>query len=635
MLSEVDLVIYAIQAAVKLGRKVQNVFEDEVRDRELILPQVPGTTLPSLAEAETFFEGEGRVFVRPPAPESGEREGLYHVIWQKKGSSIAADDRIREAYRRLSKHLLEHSGREDVSGRFRKTENYCDGVNALLVVKQWRETEDPKRHPVQRIAGTVVEIALDYVKADPALFAGNGAGNRITRSFLLSLDEVKFAESQFDDLLLDILRAALDAIRVQAEMTITEDQLALLLGEISGTLADGIKKARENGDDAGLRTLYTLRRELLQNVIKTSAQTVSEHTPVFLGDPRNQREQQVSVVLRAVLDNISGNSDLFTGKAVAEIFGTALQAVALNTNLLVPGKDGSERGAFLQALIAGITNELAKSSRQDPPGLFSADLLQEVIEAALATLGNHAGRLISAANPQPQLLVEALRHINFALSSEFHRDTGLLPLFKGLLSRPQLIRILQEVFEAVARNPRELLTTDQNGARPSALSCLIAAVALAARADRSALLSGDDYRKLTTAALQAFALNPDRLLHLDGSQPHETVMAQVIRAVVESAAEHAAAGGRRLIQGGMLVQAVEAALRTVSKNVDGFRKEREIVSMVMDRLLAAAAGIMANELDGETLLLAFPSILRGALRDRKILDVSDAELILPVLTATG
>jgi len=140
---------------------------------------------------------------------------------------------------------------------------------------------------------------------------------------------------------------------------------------------------------------------------------------------------------------------------------------------------------------------------------------------------------------------------------------------------------------------------------------------------------------MTTAALQAFALNPDRLLHLDGSQPHETVMAQVIRAVVESAAEHAAAGGRRLIQGGMLVQAVEAALRTVSKNFDGFRKEREIVSMVMDRLLAAAAGIMANELDGETLLLAFPSILRGALRDRKILDVSDAELVLPVLTATG
>ena len=38
MLNYIDLVMFAIQAAIKLGRKIQTVFEDETRDRELILP---------------------------------------------------------------------------------------------------------------------------------------------------------------------------------------------------------------------------------------------------------------------------------------------------------------------------------------------------------------------------------------------------------------------------------------------------------------------------------------------------------------------------------------------------------------------------------------------------------------------
>ncbi len=189
MLSEVELVMFAIQAAIKLGRKIQTVFEDETRDRDLILPPVESDDLPFWDVTEAFFKGEGQVFVQP--------FGLYYNFWEKRDEDNVNRDKLRKAHFRIIKGIDMHRSADDVQGAFRRPEQFYSGANALFVVKQWREDTDPKRHPVQRIGGTVVEIALDYVKADPTLFNGNGKGDRITRAFLLSLDEVEFAEAEF------------------------------------------------------------------------------------------------------------------------------------------------------------------------------------------------------------------------------------------------------------------------------------------------------------------------------------------------------------------------------------------------------------------------------------------------------
>jgi hypothetical protein len=59
MLNYIDLVMFAIQAAIKLGRKIQTVFEDETRDRELILSDVEHSDLPDSIIVMAFFAGEG------------------------------------------------------------------------------------------------------------------------------------------------------------------------------------------------------------------------------------------------------------------------------------------------------------------------------------------------------------------------------------------------------------------------------------------------------------------------------------------------------------------------------------------------------------------------------------------------
>jgi hypothetical protein len=642
MLGEVELVMFAIEAAAKLGRKIQTVFEDETRDQELILPPVPGTALPPLEAAVMFFEGDGKVFVETPEENIPVRstsgrpppQGLYYEIWQKRDESIADDKKIREAYLRIQENLWRHSSEEDVYGNYRSFEKFYSGANALFVVKQWRDRKDPKKHPVQRIAGTVIEIALDYVRADPALFSGNGTGNRITRAFLLSLDEVEFAESEFDDLLLEVLQASLDTFRSQLDLVISEDHLASLLKEVSTTLSEAIKQAKKSDDPDKLDVLYTFRREILQNVIQTSAKTVSEYSTSFFGTPDSRQEKILASVLKALLNTVEKESDLFTVRTIADIYGASLRAVAENASLLVPSTNGNQREAFLENLFAGVANQLAASAESEPPGILTLDLLRDVIAVALEVTALNVGDLINPDDPEEQLLVDALEGIVLGLSKDFHNDGELADILSGIFSRQQLIEIIQEVFGAVAENPQALLRGLKEEAKRSPLAQIIGSVALAAKSDTAKLLKGRNYEKLVAVALRAFAINPDRLLGLDNTDPRQNVMAQVITAVVEVAAKNFEAGGRNLTNGQVLVDMTEAALKTVSKNVEGFVKEPEIVSMVLDRLCTAASGVMANELDGENLLSVFPKILTKALSDRSVLDLSDSELVLPSLNTS-
>ena len=106
MLNYIDLVMFAIQAAIKLGRKIQTVFEDETRDRELILPDVEHSDLPDPSIVMVFFEGEGKVYVQEPTPGAGAGEatmpmGLYHNLWLRRHDSLTARDNLGRAYQRV------------------------------------------------------------------------------------------------------------------------------------------------------------------------------------------------------------------------------------------------------------------------------------------------------------------------------------------------------------------------------------------------------------------------------------------------------------------------------------------------------------------------------------------------------
>lgn len=636
----VALVMFAIQAAIRLGQKLQTVFEDETRDNPLILPPVEGTQLPTFDEVETFFEsdeGKGFVALSTDTDAAGRPIplGMYADLWQRRNDVTTggeAREQLIQAFVRVQ--ALKNDPTHDTRGGFGGDQPaFLAGTNALFVVKQWREGSDPKRHPVQRIAGTVVSIALDYAKIDPRLFGGNGRGDRLAQAFLSSLDKVDFAETKFDDLLIDVLDASLRTVSENSGLIVRQADWSQLLKQVSVTLANDFEKA--SGNDDKLAALYGFRRELLQDVLKTAASVVGEHPDHFLGAPSGSADALLQGVLKGVLGSLQDEPNLFTGRAAADIFAAAMRAVSANARLVLPDGATGVTDDFLRQLLTGVAQQLATSAAATPPGIFTPDLLTDVATVALEVTSANAARLIVPTDLRKQLLCDALKQVTAGFALALQHDGSLAQALHATFSRDHLLEIARQAFTAVAANPSGLLGLNVSDPQKGALAQLVGAVAQGIAQDPSHLLNGDDYTRLIGIALEAVARNPDRLLHLDTSDPQQQVLAQVISGVLSAASKNLAEGGRNLLTGENLLAILDAAITTVSSNVDGFLKEPDIVSMVVDRLLHASSSVLKNDLDANTLLKTFGPVLTQALKGRSALDVSDADLILPILKATA
>jgi hypothetical protein len=642
MLPYVSMIIFAIHAAIKLGQKIRTVFEEEVRDRDLFLPPIGFTpaNLPYWDETEQFFLNQGQGFVAPPPqprPGEGSRPqppaGLFYDLWQQKGKP-AIQEKLCFAYQSIKDNIAPHCREDDVKGDYlREPDKLYQGANALFVVQQWRQGTDPKRPVWQRLAGTIVELAVDYVKADPGLFSGNGQGDRITRAFLLSLDNVDFAEARHDELLLEIFQASLNTFAGRAEVAIGDDTLALLLRRVSATLVGQVDLAEKSNDANKLLALYDFRREMLQDILRVSAATVSDQATRLLGPPDSEADQLLNAVLQAVLHTLQDQPLLFSSQTLRAMYGSSLEAVAQNAALILPGKDGDPSHEFLSQLFIGMAQLLVKAGQAVPRTLFTPDLAQDVVGLALDTLAQNAPQLINPKNPGDQFLVQALERVILSFSGELHHDQDLPGILAATFSQKQLKVMIQEVFEAVAENPGALLPGKGGDPQRSALAQIMGSVAAVLSRDSQNLLTGDRYVELGGLALKAFAMNPDRLLNLNTADPLDNILTKVMTAVLLAAYDDLQSGGRHLLWGDTLFQAIEAALAAVSKNTQGFLADPEIVALVLKRLLNAASGAQANVLDSENLLIVFSPLLSRVLKvGREILDEKDQELMLPYLT---
>lgn len=640
MLPYVSMILFAIHAAVKLGQKVRVIYEDKVRDQDLILPPV-GVVPPGLPDwdldVRPFFEKEGQAFVAPPSePKKGEEEkpqppqGLYHDWWQDR-SKPANQTNLCLAYQNITETLIPQRNADDVKGEYRREpDKFYQGANALFVVKQWREGTDPDRPVWQRLAGTVVELAVDYAKVDPGLFGGNGKGDRITRAFLMSLERVDFAESRYDELFREILQASLNAFAGQVDLVVGDDTLALLLRRVSATLADRMDEAENEAHK--LLALNTFHREILPDILRLSAESAAEHANRLLGTSESNEEQLLNAVLQAVLQTFQEQPQVFSSQTVRAVYGAGLRAAAQNAALLLPELDGRPSHEFLSSLFTDIAQRLAQAGQAGPQALLTPDLARDVIALALDTLSQNARQLVDPQNPGEQLLVQALDRIITSFSEEFHEDPNLPQVLAKTFSQRQVAAIIREVFAAVAKNPGGLLPGREGDPDRSALAQILGSVAAVVSRDSRRLLTPEGYVELLQVALEAFALNPDRLLNLDTADPLDNVLAQVMTAVLTAATENLEEGGRHLLWGEVLLRAMEAALAAVSKNTESFLAEPAIVTLVLKRLLGAASGAQANVLDAENLLLVFSPLLSRALQEgRGILDEEDEELILRYL----
>lgn len=581
---EAELVLFAIQAAVKLGRKMYDVLVDEAVEAPLLLPigELAGSI--TLARAIEFFDPDG------PGSALRAEGGPYH--------DLPAGPALVQAYFTVTRVD------EALGPNSRGTGDAVQLIQNLDKFEQHKKGFGP-HSPWQRILGTVVEIGADYFIANPQALGKDSSGRRVVEAFLVGIGDIDFAESEPGDLVRDTLMAALKGLGDNATLVSNDKRINVLLGGVTNALRQDL-----TGVSLGERTR---RGELFQritaSILRSGAGAVANNPDLFV-QGEGKAKEAVRFTLSAVLGGIRDSESLFSNDALERLFSTTLTAVAQNPRLFSSDK-------VVQAIIKNTVIELTKV---DARKLFSGASVEAITRAALETVAENSETLIDPKDPQHQFIASAVAALAQGLTSDLAGPGSV----KDLFSMNQLVHLAQIVFQEVAKNPKQLLGGNGGNPRRTALAQIIGSVATALGADPSKLVNGQTLVELIESTLRVALKNRDKLLDLGSDDPKTNALFTVLAGLADAALN----GGdvRQLMDRDVFLETAQRILPVASANLDALLGgDTQLVKKVALAALRLSSGTLQNRINGENLPPLIAGMLRRVLQQE--LSLSDAGAI--------
>ncbi len=562
------LIIFAIEAGVKLGHKVYDMLVDKAVERPLVLPV--GGLFGSIAmvDAKEFFD----------------RDENYHLVESGGPYHSLSDAELLLAYKSL-RAISERIGDSDeISG------------DAVEIVQNLHRFEQLKEgfgaaHPVQRILGTLVEIGIDYFAANPSALGKDSGGRKILHAFILRLDEADFAEGTPRRLVGDLLLAALRTLNENITLVDDDRRLQVLLGGVTKALIEDVSATTSQAEQIRREDLV---RRIASSVVRGGASAFHENVGIFIEDDHTARSL-VQSALGQVLEGIRGKDDLFSNESIELIFDSALTAVAENSRLFSEKK-------VVRELIRQMATALAEPEGRE---VFSEATVAAVVAEALDVVQRHANTLVDPDKPQDQLLVFAAR----ATAASFSNTLAGGGQFRGLLSKAQLVALSRAIFEEVAKDPESLLGKDIDKVRRTALAQIVGSVARALGENPSRLVTSDGLVGLTETALHVAVRNADKLLDLNSEDPRTNALFQILQQVALGLTE--SVDPRRLVTRDLFVDIAKGVLPVASANLDSLLADhQEPIKRAVKVALTLANGALEGRINGENLPVLIEKLLK-------------------------
>ena len=209
-----QIVFTAIHAGLRLYRAGYTAYVDSTRNRALTLPLPRGPNEPTADAAFKFFTRDTRGKAIAAAANNERLRWLLNKIDQ--------DDQSPD----LEQELLQiysvaywSTQTDDPGVDMGPSPVNADEFISLLTIRQWSQSEAPGRlTALQQVAGTLVNIAVDYFAHTPGLISSNRPEGRALLVFLETIDDVDFAAAPLPDIVGNILVGVLDGVNAVPEV---------------------------------------------------------------------------------------------------------------------------------------------------------------------------------------------------------------------------------------------------------------------------------------------------------------------------------------------------------------------------------------------------------------------------------
>src|SRR5438034_4995906 len=556
------LVLFAIRSALKLGQQLRLAYVDNTKQRDLVLPLPNFFSSPDVVSATNYFAGPGERHVAT----SARLAAMLHK--QKNPGELLIEAEQSEL---CAFHAEFFNVDVAQSGRLGQASDgsslSADELNALITIRQWRRGTDPNQPVVQRLAGTFVEIGIDYFLNVPGALNKNSSHSKVVAGFLDAFSGINFSEEQLRHLPVRLFAASVETLSAHPEWLSGDTQLQELVKVATQAVSTNTARRLQQLQAGGNPDLVKEQRVLdwaelvFRSVLSSAGHLVLAEPKRFLGVPGDAESALVTQVGHAVLGLVLDQDKLdperlFSTKGLGKIIQAALEVAGEHPEILI-----SSKNAALQKLLAEIAKQL---SQYDTP--LTPALLPELARLLLSRTGEHLALLWPdfSNKPENHLLLTA---VGATLEILTHPpDAGAQ--WKLQFSRDDLLAVILAVVKEVTANPNWLLSKAGKEADNLRAALSAAMAVLRNRADQR--LNMSTAVEILAETIRAVGLRQEFLDRLPQSIPPagQPVIAAALDAMLSAVFNHPpeAAPAWQLLRAEALTTMVRLGLVQLAKS---------------------------------------------------------------------
>jgi hypothetical protein len=511
-----SIVLFAIQSAIKLGAQSREAYVDATRRREILLPLPKFNPSPGIGAARIYFRRE-RPQIKGP-------KRLLELL-DKVDAKVKLTKLEQEELVTFHSECLLLNAKGTDATLLEDGSRLTDyGLNALVSIRQWRRGSDPNPSTLQRLAGTFVEIGVDYFADVPGALKTDSKHGKALHAFFTGLDDISFSTEPLGDLPSKLFVSTVEVISENSEVLTSDPKIQELITVTTKSLVTDvnrrIEQIRAHAPDSLLEDrVYEWGELVFRSILASGGRLVIENPKKFLGMDDKDHGALVThvgdAVLGLVLDQPKGQLDsVFGREALETVVKAALTAVGKHPAILVDTKN-----VGLKMLLSEVAGQLGQYDT-----LLTPDILPEMIRLILDKTGENLPLLWPdlATDPRKNLLLTGAATTLDILTREPADGDRWKPRF----NRDDLIAVSEAVLDEFVENPGWLVHS--SGAVNQNLKIALEAAIGVLRRRGDARLSTKTASDILHACLKAVAVQAEFLEELPNGQPVITAILDAV-----------------------------------------------------------------------------------------------------------
>jgi len=372
-----DLILIAIRGALHVGNQARVAYVNSTKRRALVLPLPNFDPSPDFGAAVDFFDESH--YDKPP-----QLVGLIDKIRLNEPFTAQEEQQLIEYHSdELARLLFRNEDHVDLADG---TSVGRDAVNALVTITQWRRGADPNPSVLQSIAGSLLDVGVDYFLQVPDSLDENSRKGRALHSFFTALDGISFAEAPVRELPRKLMMSVLETINAHPDLLSANSDYQEVISAATRSLVTDVGKRLEGmeNDLTGTQRIESWGETVFRSLLSGAGGLIMSDVGKYLGVDNAGRQALVERTGLAILGMVDeapvGQLEtVFSGANLEQLADTVLLILAENPDLV------TDKDSRLRPLISRAAADIASIDALEQKGL-----VPEIVRLVVVATGENA-----------------------------------------------------------------------------------------------------------------------------------------------------------------------------------------------------------------------------------------------------